>query len=194
MAAAQELMQLLLLPLLVAARSSSSSSSSSSSAASGTTAAAEPPGSRSTCDATKLAGDEWVSSWWRTATPTKSDPYVYIFTAQNATHFSVTSKSKHAGWWQKGPALGVLDTDFATTGRLSIRFTEGTPQINASIANQSACASGRAEIWLDNKSVWCQGLQPGTSQCGTGKRPPEPPPPPPIERAFIVFSTHRDVG
>jgi hypothetical protein len=147
----------------------------------------------STCDATTLSG-LWVSSWWRSATPTRSDPYAYIFTAQNATHFSVTSKSPHAGWWHKGPALGVLHADFASTGRLSIRFLEGTPQINASITNQSACASGHAEIWLDNKSVWCQGLTPGTMLCGTGKRPPEPPPPPPIERVFVVFSTHLDVG
>jgi hypothetical protein len=100
--------------------------------------------------------------------------------------------------WHKGAALGVLGADFATTGKLSIRFLEGTPQINATITNQSACASGRAEIWLDNKSVWCQGLKPSTAQCGTGKRPPEPPPPPgsagSIERVFIVFSTHLDVG
>jgi hypothetical protein len=46
--------------------------------------------------------------------------------------------------------------------------------------------------------VWCQGLKPGTAQCGTGSmRPVEPPPPPAAaatERVFIVFSTHLDVG
>ena len=150
--------------------------------------------SGSICDASTLAGDEWVSSWWRSTTPTRADPYAYTFTSLNATHFSVTSNSPHAGWWHRGPALGVLDADFASTGRLTIHFLEGTPQINAWITNQSACALGRAEIWLENKSVWCQGLKPGTMLCGTGKRPPEPPPPPPIKRVFIVFSTHLDVG
>ena len=114
-----------------------------------------------------------------------------------AVHFDGLSVSLFTRW-HKGPALGVLDADFATTGKLSIRFLEGTPQINATITNQSACASGRAEIWLDNESVWCQGLKPSTAQCGTGKRPPEPAPPPgsagSIERVFIAFSTHLDVG
>jgi hypothetical protein len=65
-------------------------------ASSGSSAGAS---SGSVCDATKLAGNNWVSSWWRSAAPTKSDPYVYIFAAQNATHFTVTSKSKHPGWY-----------------------------------------------------------------------------------------------
>jgi hypothetical protein len=80
--AAPNMPQLLLLLLLLLPGGASGDSSASGSA----------------CDATKLAGNEWVSSWWRSSTPTKSDPYVYIFTAQNATHFSVTSKSSKPGW------------------------------------------------------------------------------------------------
>ena len=151
------------------------------------------------CDATKLAGNVWTSSWWRVPGQHPQAQYAYTFTALNSTHFNVTSTSPapHGAWWHKGPATGVLDSDFATTGRLSIHFPEGVPHINATIVDQAACAAGRTEIWLDNKSVWCQGRNPGSVQCGTGQHPPEPPPPPgppSIERVHIVFSTHLDVG
>jgi hypothetical protein len=143
-----------------------------------------------------VGGGGWTSSWWRTPNQHPAAQYSYTFTEINATHFNVTSTSPapHGAWWQKGAAVGVLDADFASTGRLSLYFPGGTTGINASIVDQAACAAGRTEIWIDNKSVWCQGQNPGSLQCGTGKHPPEPSPPPPIERVFIVFSTHLDVG
>jgi hypothetical protein len=156
---------------------------------------------RSSCDATKLVGD-WTGSWWREAGKHPPATAVYTFTAQNATHFAVTSKSKHTGW-EKGGAFGVLDADFSTTGRLSIHFPTNRKSqqlIKATIVDQVACAAKATEIWLDNKSVWCQGQKPGSKECGTGKHPPDPPGPPPppntanIERVFIVFSNHLDVG
>ena len=120
-----------------------------------------------TCDATKLAGSVWTSLWWREPNQHQHpSEYVYIVTSYNASHFSVTSSSKAASgaWWHKGPAWGVLGADFAVTGRLSISFPEGSGvRINATIVDQAACAAGRTEVWLDNKSVWCQGLTPVTT-------------------------------
>ena len=161
-------------------------------------AQARQPEALQLCDATKLAGSGWTSSWWRVPNQHPASKYTYTFAALNSTHFNVTSTSPAPNaWWHKGPATGVLDSDFATTGRLSIHFPEGVPRINATVVDQAACAAGRTEIWLDNKSVWCQGRDPGSVQCGTGPHPPEPPPPPgppSVERVYIVFSTHLDVG
>ena len=97
----------------------------------------------------------------------------------------------------------MLDADFATSGRLTISFPSNNhghgQTISGTVEDMSRCSS----IWLDNKSVWCKGAKPGTKTCGTGKHPPEPPappapPPPPsmtdIEKVFIVFSNHLDVG
>jgi hypothetical protein len=153
--------------------------------------AAHAASSSALCDATKLTGSVWTSSWWREPNQHPSAEYIYNVTAHNTTHFSVTSTSPAPGWWHKGPAWGVFNADFVVTGRLSISFPAGGAHINASIVDQAACAVGHTEIWLDNKSVWCQGLKPGSVTCGTGKQPPEPAP---VEQVFIVFSTHLDVG
>ena len=83
------------------------------------TAAGAPPLKQQTCNAHAMTGTIWTSSWWRAPNQHPPAQYVYTFTALNATHFSVTSTSSAppGAWWHKGPAVGVLAGDFATSGR-----------------------------------------------------------------------------
>ena len=167
-------------------------------AVAGSAAAAE----GAACDATRFDG-EWSGSWWRHGGTPPAAHLSYTFKSQNASHFTVSSKDAPWGKGPDGGAIGVLDADFATSGRLTISFPSNNhghgQTISGTVEDMSRCSS----IWLDNKSVWCKGAKPGTKTCGTGKHPPEPPappapPPPPsmtdIEKVFIVFSNHLDVG
>ena len=167
-------------------------------AVAGSAAAAE----GAACDATRFDG-EWSGSWWRHGGTPPAAHLSYTFESQNASHFTVSSKDAPWGKGPDGGAIGVLDADFATSGRLTISFPSNKhghgQTIGGTVEDMSSCSS----IWLDNKSVWCKGAKPGSKTCGTGKHPPEPPAPPAppappsmtdIEKVFIVFSNHLDVG
>ena len=148
----------------------------------------------------------WTGSWAdpeRAGQPSKG---TYIIAESSSPGvFNVTNKfageSGQGGW---KTAVLTLAPTFSADGALTVVFGGGPDlQLLGGLAKLGGFAFDvgqqkagghlcqAVKIFLDNGSVWCRGA-PGMGGCGQAA--PKRPDPEDIQKVFVVFSNHLDVG